>query len=252
MIEKRAGRNSTLTSLPDKLNTNAAEILRTAQTLFEAGDVAEIRSLDGRKTMSGYFNDFGALARQAARLDAGGSQVYVTLNPVLPALLSRCGNRTESCPKATTKDDEIVRRRWLPIDLDPVRPSGISSTDDEKSAAFERAQEIKGFLAAKGWPEPLEADSGNGAHLLYRVDLPNDMESRDLVSGVLNSLDSMFSDSTVDVDTSVSNAARIWKLYGTTARKGDDSEDRPHRRSMILRVPGPLEALELRRIEPCR
>ena len=36
------------------------------------------------------------------------------------------------------------------------------------------------------------------------------------------------------VDQSTFNAARIWKLYGTVARKGDDMPDRPHRISWAL------------------
>jgi hypothetical protein len=32
----------------------------------------------------------------------------------------------------------------------------------------------------------------------------------------------------------VFNPARIWKLYGTWARKGDDTKSRPHRLSRIF------------------
>ena len=39
------------------------------------------------------------------------------------------------------------------------------------------------------------------------------------------------------MDTTTCNASRIWKLYGTTARKGDDTKERPHRRSRLLNVP---------------
>ncbi|MDQ3387698.1 MAG: hypothetical protein M3475_08910 [Actinomycetota bacterium] len=252
MIEERTGRNFTLKSLPEGLDGNAAEIWRTAQNLFEKGDVVEVRAFKGRKTASGYFNDFEALANRAASLDNGGYQVYVTLNPVMPALLSRYCNRIEHGPEATTKDGEISQRRWLPIDLDPVRPTLISASDEEKRAAFERANEIKGYLEGKEFYDPIEADSGDGAHLLYRIELPNDPESLTLVSGVLRSLDSLFSDNVVNVDKSVVNAARLWKLYGTTARKGDDSEDRPHRRSRLLKVPGSSEMSSgIRRIEPC-
>ena len=79
------------------------------------------------------------------------------------------------------------------------------------------------YLREHGWPEPVAADSGNGAHLLYAVDLPNDAESLELVRGVLEGLSFKFSDGAVGVDTATSNAARIWKLYGTTARKGDST-----------------------------
>jgi hypothetical protein len=43
-----------------------------------------------------------------------------------------------------------------------------------------------------------------------------------LVRGILEALAFRFDDDRVKVDTT-SNAARIWKLYGTTARKGDDT-----------------------------
>ena len=58
-----------------------------------------------------------------------------------------------------------------------------------------------------------------------------------MVKGVLETLAFEFSDEDVDVDTTVGNAARIWKLYGTTARKGDDIKGRPHRRSTLLTKP---------------
>jgi hypothetical protein len=38
--------------------------------------------------------------------------------------------------------------------------------------AIERARQIRDALYAEGWPDPILADSGNGGHLLYRVDLP--------------------------------------------------------------------------------
>ncbi len=92
-------------------------------------------------------------------------------------------------------------------------------------------------MRSRGWPDPVAGDSGNGCHLLYRVDLPNDRESADLVQNVLKTLAFLFDDEIVKLDTGVYNAARIWKLYGTVARKGDPIPDRPHRRSEILYVP---------------
>ncbi len=237
MMNGETGRSNVLRSVPEGLDRKTGEILRAVQTLRRPGEVAELRAFSDRGTTSGYFDDYRELTSVAAGLDDRGYQVYVTLNPVLPALLARSENRLESRPKATTTDSDIVKRSWLPIDLDPVRPSGISASDLEKQAAIQRGAEIRGYLTARGWPDPLEADSGNGAHLLYGVDLPNDRESLELVRGVLEALDFLFSDGAVSVDTGVANAARIWKLYGTTARKGDSTEDRPHRRSRLLKVP---------------
>jgi hypothetical protein len=218
-------------------------LLPDAVSLFVApGQVAEVRALSDQHTHSGYFSDPEALVRAVEPLDADRSVlgIYITLNPVNPALLSRRANRIKmrlSRHDATTSDADIVRRRWLPIDIDPKRPSGVSSTDEEHSLALAKAEEIAGWLASLGFPEPVKGDSGNGAHLLYRIDLANDEPATALVKGCLATLDTLFSDDRVLVDTANFNAGRIWKLYGTISRKGDDTKDRPHRRSRILSAP---------------
>ena len=76
--------------------------------------------------------------------------------------------------------------------------------------------------------------SGNGCHLMYRVSLSNTPENKSLMEKSLKSLDMIFSNNIIDVDTSVFNQARISKLYGTLAQKGTNSEDRPHRMSRML------------------
>lgn len=185
-------------------------------------------------TVSGYFDDMDRLSIEAAKWSGRAPAVYVTLNPVLPDLLARAHNRLKVYARATTSDEQITRRRWLPIDFDPKRPSDISSTDAEKDAAMARAIDCREFLRAEGWPEPIFADSGNGAHLLYAIEQPNDMATRDLLTRALEALSLTFDDEAVKVDRTTFNAARIWKLYGTMSCKGDDMPDRPHRMSCIL------------------
>jgi hypothetical protein len=145
-------------------------------------------------------------------------------------------NRLKERAEYTTADNNILRRRWLPIDLDPVRPAGISSSEQEHAAAVHRARTIADDMV-KEWDRPIIADSGNGAHLLYRIDLPNNQESLAFVCGALPELDRRYSDTAVKVDVTSANAARIWKAYGTVARKGDSIPGLPHRLSRILEVP---------------
>ncbi|MFA5213593.1 MAG: hypothetical protein WC406_09685 [Methanoregula sp.] len=78
---------------------------------------------------------------------------------------------------------------------------------------------------------------GNRAHLLYRIDLPNDDASRALVTRCLNVPDVRFSDGTATVYIADYNATRIWKLYGTMSRTGDNTADRSYRRFAILKSP---------------
>lgn len=175
----------------------------------------------------------------------------MVLNRFNPDLLARSNNRLRVRPKQTTSDPDIVERRWLYIDVDARRPSGISATREEHEAALQRAPSIREFLAERGWPEPVHGDSGNGGHLLYRLPALNLDRAGDLVKRCLQALSARFSDSTVAVDQATANPARLCKLYGTLARKGDPTADRPHRRSSLLETPeriipvtiGKLEAL---------
>ncbi|WP_292427390.1 hypothetical protein [Methanoregula sp.] len=210
------------------------------------GQVVEVRALTDQYTHSGYFSDPALLVRAVEPLDTDSSVhgIYVTLNEVNPALLSRRANRIKmrlGKKDSTTSDADILRRRWLPVDIDPLRPSGVSSTDEEHGLALAKADEVARWIAGLGFPEPVRADSGNGAHLLYRIDLPNDEAATALVKSCLATLDALFSDDRVSVDTANFNAARIWKLYGTVSRKGDDTPDRPHRRSRIIAAPDELK-----------
>jgi hypothetical protein len=212
-------------------------ILETLTALAEPGAIVEVRILHTRRgTVSGYFDDMAKLADAVSSWN-GKSNIYVTLNPVNPDLLSRANNRLVEYAKHTTADSDILCRRWLPVDFDPVRPSGISSTNAEHRAALDRASECRRWLVAQGWPNAICADSGNGAHLVFPVDLPNDEASRILVEHILKALAFQFSDASVNVDLTTFNAARIWKLYGTTACKGDSTPERPHRMSGMLEVP---------------
>ncbi len=231
----------------------ATSIEQVLNVLAVPGQVIEVRALADTCTHSGYFTDTTALARYAEALDTDPAVrgIYVTLNEVNPALLARRANRIKmhlSRSDATTSDADITRRRWLPIDIDPVRPGGISSTDTGHDRALGKAEEIAGWLTALGFPQPVRGDSGNGAHLLYRIDLPNDEPSKNLIKQCLVTLDLLFSDLLVSVDPANYNAGRIWKLYGTMARKGDHTAGHPHRRSRMLSVPDPVSLVTVEQL----
>ncbi|MBT5608563.1 MAG: hypothetical protein HOJ57_21685, partial [Lentisphaerae bacterium] len=156
---------------------NADNITAALRLLFRPGDVFEIRVLDAERAgfrrphvESGYFDyeHIDDVPQTLAEITTAMG-VYVTMNPVNPALLARSANRLKTARRnETTSDTDIVCRRWLLIDIDPARPAGISATDAEKGLAFEKAMEVSEGLASMGWPEPVVVDSGNGYYLLYR------------------------------------------------------------------------------------
>ncbi len=243
-------------SQPNSDEVSQATVLESIRTLAR-GFIVELRALNVpdrpggyRATHLGWFapNTYVQAARHAVELDTrGASGVYLTLNPVNPALSARANGRVKQASKETpaTGDADIAQRQWLPLDFDPVRPTGISATDEEKALAFELADAVALWLSEQGWPDPVIADSGNGAHLLYLVDLPADTGARDLVRDCLAALALRFDTPQVKIDRTTFNASRIWKLYGTHARKGDSTSDRPHRVSAVLSVPAGLVAVPL-------
>lgn len=200
--------------------------------------------------ITGYFDDWRKLAQWADTISQIARGVYIVLNPFDPALLARCYNRVK-IGGDVTKDHDILKRIWLPVDFDPKRAAGVSATEEEKQAAYAVMLFARKWLGETlpdvGQPQ-LVGDSGNGYHLLYRVDLPpND---GGVIQNILTTLarvclEYQGGNERVSVDTSNYNPARIWKLYGTAARKGDDFKGnrlghapRPWRNSRILELCG--------------
>jgi P4 family phage/plasmid primase-like protien len=175
------------------------------------------------------------MASRAAAWGRKAKGVYFTLNPVLP----------DARPTKAVKDTHITKRALLLVDCDPRKAvdGDANSTDAEKAAAYDTALRVRDHLSSLGWPKPVLADSGNGYHLLYRIDLPNDDASTVLVHNGLRALADRFNTEAVQVDIVNKNASRITKLYGTVARKGQDSPERPWRQSKIVDAPDTLEAV---------
>ena len=248
-----------------------ADFQSTYKLLFKDGEVCEIRALGlsgkgpwkgfARGTVFGYFDnptDFARAAESLDRTDAHG--VYVTLNPVRRDFLGRSANALKAADQRTktTADPAIQCVRWLPLDFDPIRPEGgsdLNSNEAEFRAAWELRNAVHERFQAAGIVG-VPAISGNGAHLLVRLDdLPPTEETaatiRDILTGVAR-----WSTDACKIDTAVFNPARIWKLYGTVARKSDHTEERPQRRSAIQfdRAAGPprLADVAVAHIDACR
>ncbi len=217
------------------METQMNEMTEALTLLHEPEEIIEIRSISPRPVISGYFRaDSPNVARELARYP--DRTFYQTMNPIYKECYARAQHeKLTPNPAETTSDRDIMGYRWILVDADPVRPAGVSASREEKEAAHLVAVRVMRRLVAMGFQEPIAADSGNGYHLLFRIH--TGPEDRQLIADFLSVLDLWFSTEQVKIDTAVFNAARITKLYGTVARKGADTEERPHRRSRILRVP---------------
>ena len=214
------------------------EVLRALSLLVvDSSQATELRILKSGKSPVLPSADLDAIASAAIDLvrDSGGdfSGIYVGLNARNISLVGagRSGRKAD-----------IVSRRWLLCDLDPVRPADSNSTDSEHETAREVGDLVTDFLCGEQhWPAPIRASSGNGHHLLFRLDLSTSDEDTQLVKSVLKIVSERFGCSDagegVEIDTKVHDLPRICKLYGSLSRKGPHSEQRPHRMARLLDVP---------------
>lgn len=212
------------------------EIRKAIAILKPDGELFEIRILgENKKTWSGYFRDADTLITNLKRMNLKNTNVYITLNPPMDACYAR---EQRDCfvqnPKATTSDNDVSGLEWLMVDLDPKRPSGTSSSDEELQLAKNLGNKIFTFMGGLGFEKPLMAISGNGVHLLYRVKLANTAENIEVLKKSLSALNLLFSTRLIGVDIKNFNPSRICKLYGTLAQKGIETDDRKHRMSQIV------------------
>jgi hypothetical protein len=204
----------------------------TFKSIFKGHEALEIR-IKSKSGMSGWFFGKGSgpdIIKLVEEHDGKAEAIYVTLNPINTSALTRTGQQTSQL----TTDKDISRRAFILIDVDPVRPADMSSTDEEKEQAYQLILRIKDHLEGIGFPPPHFADSGNGYHLLFPCNMENSEDSKQLVRSFLNELAKQFNTAWAKVDTVVYNAARIVKLYGTIAKKGEDTAATPHRRSALI------------------
>ena len=215
---------------------NESELRKAIAILKPNNQLFEVRIFGGSKNViiSGYFTDVETLIKAFDTVDVRGRNIYITLNAINPACYSREQHDKFKQVKQTTSDSEITDYQWLFVDLDPVRPTGISSTDEELGHARHLSYKVHDYLEGLGFKEPVQALSGNGYHLLYRVNLKNTEENTQIIDRCLKTLAMLFDNEHVKIDTSNFNPSRICKLHGTLAQKGADTTDRPHRMSRIL------------------
>ena len=207
----------------------------------------EIRILNLSKygVYSGYYNNVDKAYQDICKY-WNRYTCYFTLQEINPAIVARCENNLK-VTKTVTADADILAYRYLHIDVDPVRPSGIQSTDEESKIAIKRLRSINNFLRENfGFPEPIIVFSGNGATADYKLQrIKANSENKELVHNCLEVLSLLFSDEKANVDTTVFNPARIIKIPGTISAKGSDTEDRPYRISEIISCPDKMEELSL-------
>jgi len=225
--------------IDEKILRQTLAVLKPYNQLFE------VRIL-GKKpeVYSGYFTSADTLLNELHKFNLKGKNCFITLNSIDSALYSRDQRDCFIKGGTTTSDNNVISLDWLYVDVDPIRPSGTSSTDEQLEHSKKTAYKIFTALQERGFSNPITALSGNGCHLLYRIALKNNKENQELIKKCLAWMDMCFSDDVVSIDTSVFNPSRVCCLYGTLKQKGTNTTDRPHRMTRIFYVPPDLRTTD--------
>ena len=112
--------------------------------IFKKGNpLVEVRLIGSNKTASGYFSDVETLIKQINPLSQDYN-IYFTLNPIKPECYGReQKDKIVLKPKNTTKDNEILCRDWVLIDVDCNRVAGVNATSKEAQYAYAKAEQVE-------------------------------------------------------------------------------------------------------------
>ena len=255
------------------------EYIKTgARVLFKPKQLVEVRARMNAGYWKGfYFTNHDYMAEIVQKLDQDTriQSVYYVFNQINPNLIEqRKSCKCDTCvrgglivanPDANqiekiiigasqhlTTNEDIEWLNWLFIDVDTIRAQGFEhepSSKLEKAQSMKVAQKIIDYLQDENhWPKVLMANSGNGYHILPKINLPNTSTNVDLVLDCLRSLDKKFSTEEAEIDNSVFNPARLTRAYGTHTRKGKDTKERPWRLNYLLPFEGSLGVVDFNQI----
>jgi hypothetical protein len=212
------------------MNASVNDDLKNAvKALFTKGDIVEVRAWDkSHAVFTGRYNYGKTLIEMLELFDGDGEcDVYYVLNPVG----DKHGTRPMSGGGLCTWEADVPWRRRFLLDFDPKRDNKIA-TNEQWDDAYDTAFRAMTWLKSYGYKGIVMASSGNGCHLLVPCELPNDAASKELVRKVQRAVSDKFSTETVECEC-FPDANRLVRAYGSTNKKGDETDTMRHRQSML-------------------
>jgi len=171
----------------------------------------------------GYYDDVARADKYIA--DHQQWDIYLTPQILNPSLIQRAHNTMVKANERTS-DDSVIGYRYCLIDLDPKqkladgrivkRPPGVSASDEEHQAALSLASHIIAEIGL-GDENYLLIDSGNGAHIYIPVESGIQAPA---IKAAIDGIKTVYETDLVEVDSTVSNPARLMRAPGSMNCKG--------------------------------
>ena len=166
----------------DKANMDTDSIRRFYKRLnHRSYGVTELAVIDPNGSgviATGFFTDEEAFIK-ACKVYNGRYNIYAGRNPRPKWLPKVCENYLDSRRRQRAKDIDIEYITAISLDIDPIRPKGTSSIEEQHKRAIGFALKLHNDIG--GWVD----DSGNGAYLWipFMTPISVDHRSRHLVKG---------------------------------------------------------------------
>ena len=166
----------------DKANMDTDSIRRFYKRLnHRSYGVTELAVIDPNGSgviATGFFTDEEAFIK-ACKVYNGRYNIYAGRNPRPKWLPKVCENYLDSRRRQRAKDIDIEYITAISLDIDPIRPKGTSSIEEQHKRAIDFALKLHNDIG--GWVD----DSGNGAYLWipFRTPIPVNHRNRHLVKG---------------------------------------------------------------------
>ena len=144
---------------------------------------------------------------------------------------------------------DIIGIQTIAIDIDPIRETGIPSTEEELKRAIEISEIIQDWFKENGFLPPVRAMTGNGVCMYFSIPFyeVND-ENRFDITGKLDFFEKRISEIfrkdlkrlNCKIDP-MYDLPRIVKVIGTLSVKGENTSERPWRLSYFIDEPKRME-----------
>jgi hypothetical protein len=220
---------------------NLHDVEQTWQVLvgdLKSGEIVELRQLPGaanptivpRVAYARSHDEYFRLIKEAAVTPAS---IYAGINPRDASRYELAPGSWKSAANATSNASHVTRRKWLSFDCDPVCAIGFTKFNATEAERELFRRELNLIVTSAGLGVVLQADSGNGAHLIARVDLKNDPATAEAVDKWFKSFRRKYSGEHLRIDSTF-DAARIVKVVGTFAHGKLETANRPARMTKWL------------------
>jgi hypothetical protein len=217
------------------------DLKKTLALLFDPDQVIAVSGikLDGTMTKK-FYTDMGKAAVVIEKADESGKFKGIYLN------LQKLRNGSTS----DTRKDVALYTNFM-IDFDRKVKNG-NATDEERSAIEKVTQEAKRWLCEVLESEPLVADTGNGFHLVFRLEpFVADSQAMGVLKECIAAVKTRFEEPevNVEIDVTVAEPEQLTRCYGTWNRKYPETPGRPQRQSKIVSVPTERRPVRWSRLE---